>query len=98
MGENQDLGGLKPEIVKKPKVIRCPKCGSTEFLLRKTITVNDRLIIDEESGVARIELENINESMAYYQPLQDCDEIVCAECETPIPKENFNEIPKVEYY
>lgn len=78
------------------KIVRCPVCGCTEFFLRKTITVNDRLIIDEETGEARIEVEEADEILdglvECYHPLHDCDEIVCAGCEEPMPKERFNGI------
>jgi hypothetical protein len=88
----QSLGGLQPEIVKKPKVLKCPKCGSTTFDLIKNIDVVDMLSFDDETGKPFIELMNLNEALSG-MPHRNCDKVQCSECGEPIPKEWLNDLP-----
>ena len=80
-------------------LFRCPKCGNTTFRLLTTITVSDRLILDEETGEASLELAESGEITEGLDPFK-CDEAECDECDEPIDKtELFKHIDprNVEY-
>jgi len=98
--EEQSLGGLQPETVKKSHILKCPKCGSTTFHLIKNVDIVDTLSFDDQTDEPFIELYNISEAMQHYIPHKQCDKIECAECGEPIPKEAFKDLPdeiKMDY-
>jgi len=91
----QSLGGLQSEVVQKPKVVKCLKCGSTTFDLITHIQVRDMLSFDDETGEPFISAKNLNELLdaQSYRPHKDCERIECSECGEPIPKEWFADLP-----
>ena len=90
-----ELGGLQPQVVQKPKVLKCPKCGSTTFdLISEPFTVVDMLSFDDETGKPFISLMNLNEAMREYTPQRNCQRVECSECGEPIPKEWLKDLPE----
>ena len=92
--EQQEIfGNLQPEIVKKPEIFKCLKCGSTTFDLIKNIDIVDMLSFDEETGEPFIALFNIGEALQTYIPHKECDKAQCSECGEPVPKEWLKDLP-----
>lgn len=90
----QELGSLQPEVVKKPKVVKCPKCGSTTFDLFKTIEVMDMLSFDDKTGEPYVLMMTMDNALPPdYKPHKHFDRAVCSECGELIPKELFAELP-----
>jgi len=75
--------------------MECPKCGSKEFYLYTKVYVSDELYIDEE-GKAHIHLGETPDLSGF--SIYDVDEVICAECETEIPREELEKLEIVEYF
>jgi len=75
-------------------MFKCPKCGSKDFWLYTKVWISDELHIDEE-GKAHITFGEPPDLSGW--GIHDVDEVVCAECETKIRREELEKLENVEY-